>query len=315
MQRHQQSGGGTSANDSGRELNTAGGCCFIMRNGCFELSDKNPEADVLGNVSAATCTNFIRDRGNPSENYGKKTRNGKPKVCSRGHWKLSEDAKLRELVAMHGPQKWNHIAEKLQGRSGKSCRLRWYNQLNPKINRGAFSEEEEEALMAAQREYGNKWALISKLFQGRTDNAVKNHWHVVMARKYREFSKSCMKKPWSSTQSALDHVGVLLMDEYSKSSVAQTPTFVSIKYNDPAGLKILESSGAVCALSRFPGWEERRWPQLGEKIQSDISLSTSEISFAQPSLPVSDEYQETCRFQNSITETPPFVDFLGVGTS
>jgi myb proto-oncogene protein len=54
---------------------------------------------------------------------------GQSRLAARGHWRPAEDAKLRELVALYGPQNWNLIAEKLDGRSGtyrafRRCRRR-----------------------------------------------------------------------------------------------------------------------------------------------------------------------------------------------
>ena len=119
---------------------------------------------------------------------------------SRNNWSKEEDEIIKEFVITQNLKKWTKIAKAIQdrlgieGRTGKQCRERWNNNLNPEIIKDTWSKAEENKVFELQEQFGNKWSEIASHLPGRTDNSIKNCFYSAIRRNLRKFNR---KKPES----------------------------------------------------------------------------------------------------------------------
>lgn len=106
----------------------------------------------------------------------------------KGNWSPEEDLILKEKVSQFGLKKWKEIATFLPGRIGKQCRERWYNNVDPKLNKDKWTLSEDIQLMELHKEYGNRWVQIQKFMPGRIDNDIKNRFNASL-KKYSTFDE------------------------------------------------------------------------------------------------------------------------------
>ena len=94
----------------------------------------------------------------------------------KGPWSAQEDKLLMEWVKKNGAKNWTKCSEFVYGRSGKQCREHWNNSLNPVLKKGNWTSEEDFLIMFFYKKYNGSWKKIIYLFDGRTENSIKNRF-------------------------------------------------------------------------------------------------------------------------------------------
>ena len=91
-------------------------------------------------------------------------------------WTPLEDQRLRSIVMLYGDRNWAQIAAQIPNRNARQCQERWEYYLSPNVNNSPWTESEDKLLHEKYAEYGTKWSVIARFFNGRTNTNVKNRW-------------------------------------------------------------------------------------------------------------------------------------------
>jgi len=110
-----------------------------------------------------------------------------------GAWMPLEDTLLTLHVEKNEMKviNWRLISLNIPGRSPKQCRERWKCNLDPRMNKDKWTDQEDIILVQFQLSLGNRWSLIAKKLPGRSENAIKTRFRSI---------QRAQKKAWSAEE-------------------------------------------------------------------------------------------------------------------
>ncbi|XVE58834.1 hypothetical protein DITRI_Ditri04bG0200700 [Diplodiscus trichospermus] len=153
--------------------------CILKREWTEEEDDQLRIAvQVFGEYDWQSVASALKGRtGTQCSNRWRKSLH--PTRQRVGRWTRDEDKCLKVAVMLFGPKNWRKIAEVVPGRTQVQCRERWVNSLDPALNLGMWTEEEDQRLEAAVKEHGYCWSKIATLMPSRTDNQCWRRWKIL----------------------------------------------------------------------------------------------------------------------------------------
>ncbi|OHT12175.1 hypothetical protein TRFO_18183 [Tritrichomonas foetus] len=130
---------------------------------------KGQYAEHSGKSSNQSYHDFYLDSHNSDE-----------KRITKNKFTEAEDAKLAELVELHGDAEWKKISAEMGTRNPRQCRERWKNYIAPTVRKDDWTQEEDDLLMKKYRSIGPRWSQIRSHYKGRSVNDIRNRWLKLM---------------------------------------------------------------------------------------------------------------------------------------
>lgn len=129
-------------------------------------------------------------RGNPNAPKAARLEGTGRDSCElvKGAWSADEDENMKKAVDLYGTD-WKKVSEMVVGRTSKQCRDRYKLKLDPSINHGPWTPEEDDLLVKLQEQLGNQWTKIAKQMPGRTENSVKSRFASLERSRNREWTE------------------------------------------------------------------------------------------------------------------------------
>ena len=127
-------------------------------------------------ISALSKTAPINPSQVKESKKSRKQKKTKKVTLKKGQWSSQEDKLLEQWVRENGPKNWEACGRFIQGRRGKQCREHWSNCLNPDLKKGNWTPEEDFLIMFFYEKCEGSWKKIIPLFNGRTENSIKNRF-------------------------------------------------------------------------------------------------------------------------------------------
>lgn len=194
------------------------------------------------------------------------------------NWTEEEDNLLRQLIVQYGKQ-WSVLATHIPNRSATQIAARWDKCINPKLQKGPFSAEEDQLIIEFVEKYGiHSWPKVTSVLPKRTAKQCRERW-------FNNLDPSVSKGPWTPEEDQMIFEAWLKFgpkwNQIAKTIPGRTDNSIKNRWNASISkrMRVDERGENYLAPCKLRKHSKRNRPpplQLSPQVSSPVSTSSSD---------------------------------------